>query len=149
MSLVLGLLLGALSTLVMFPAAQHLRSLEDGERAQAVLHTSGACMAGQCEVAFEAGGRSVVADLPVGSGGGRHSVGARLTVRHQADDPQVVAREEDVGGGGAAVLAVMSGVAALLFLLVAIVAAIFVARQRRADARSCRAIQEGERHGGG
>lgn len=69
MSLVLGLLLGALSALVMFPAAQHLRSLQDGERAEATLYASGACMAGRCE--FEAGGRTVVADLPVGSGGGR------------------------------------------------------------------------------
>ncbi|CAO0834632.1 hypothetical protein SMICM17S_12783 [Streptomyces microflavus] len=95
-----GLLLGALSALVMFPAAQHLRSLKDGERAEATLYASGACMAGQCEVEFEAGGRTVVADLPVGSGGGRSSVGARMTVRYQADDPEVVAREEDVGGGG-------------------------------------------------
>lgn len=68
MSLVLGLLLGALSALVMFPAAQHLRSLQDSERAQATRYASGACMAGQCEVEFEAGGRTVVADLPVGSG---------------------------------------------------------------------------------
>src|SRR5688500_10181084 len=40
-SLVIALLLGALSALVMFPAAQHLRSLRDGERIQATLHTSG------------------------------------------------------------------------------------------------------------
>lgn len=133
MSLVLALLLGVLSVLVMFPAAQHLRSLQDGERAQATLHTSGACMAGQCQVKFKADGRTVMADLPVGSGGGKNSVGTRLIVRYQADDPQVVAREEDVGGGGAALLAVMSGGAALLFLAVSVVAAIFVARQRRSD----------------
>ncbi|MET7293166.1 DUF3592 domain-containing protein [Streptomyces griseoloalbus] len=128
----IALLLGALSALLMFPAAQHLRSLRDGERAHATLHTSGACMAGHCQVEFEAGGRTVVADLPVGSGGGKSSVGTRLTVRYQADDPQVVAREEDVGGGGAAMLAVMSGGFALLFLMMSVGAAIFVARQRRA-----------------
>ncbi|PWI04499.1 hypothetical protein DIZ27_44985 [Streptomyces sp. NWU339] len=148
MSLVIALLLGALSVLVMFPAAQHLRSLQDGERAHATLHTSGACMAGHCQVKFEAAGRTVVADLPVGSGGGRSSVGARLTVRYQADDPQVVAREEDVGGGGAAVLAVMSGGGALLFLVMSVVAAIFVARQRRADSTPGRTPQDGQRHGG-
>ncbi|MFJ8971519.1 MULTISPECIES: hypothetical protein [Streptomyces] len=132
MSLALGLLLGALSVLVMFPAAEHLRSLRDGERARATLHTSGACMAGQCEVTFEAGGRTVVADLPVGSGGGKRSVGAVMTVRYQADDPQVVAREDDVGGGGAAVLAWMSGGFALLFLTLSAVAAVYLARRRRA-----------------
>ncbi len=131
MSLTLALLLGALSGLVMFPAAQHLRSLQGGERARATLHTSGACMAGQCEVTFEAGGRTVVAGLPVGSGGGKQSVGAAMTVRYQVDDPQVVAREDDVGGGGAAVLAWMSGGIALLFLTLSVVAAIFLARQRR------------------
>ncbi|MFJ6611072.1 hypothetical protein ACIQPT_12385 [Streptomyces sp. NPDC091289] len=88
-------------------------------------------MAGQCEVTFEAGGRTVVADLPVGSGGGKESVGASMTVRYQADDPQVVAREEDVGGGGAVVLAWIAGVTALLFLTVSVVAAIHLARQRR------------------
>lgn len=131
-SLVLALLLGALSALVMLPAAQHLRSLQDGERARATLHTSGSCMAGHCRVRFEADGRTVVANLPVGSGGGKRSVGSPLTVRYQADDPQVVAREDDVGGGGAAVLAVMSGGAALLFLMLSVVAAVFVVRQRRA-----------------
>lgn len=134
MSLVLGLLLGALSLLVMFPAAQHLRSLQDGERAQATLHKAGSCMAGHCQVKFEAGGRTVIADLPVGSGGGKQSVGASLAVRYQADDPQVAAREEDVGGGGAAVLAALSGGAALLFLTVAAVAAVFLARQRGSEA---------------
>ncbi|MEU0163799.1 hypothetical protein ABZ154_34755 [Streptomyces sp. NPDC006261] len=132
MSLVLGLLLGALSVLVMLPAAQHLRSLQDGERAQATLHTAGPCMAGHCQGRFEAGGRTVIADLPVGSGDGRQSVGAALVVRYQADDPQVAAREADVRGGGAAVLAALSGGAALLFLTVAAVAVIFLARQRRA-----------------
>lgn len=135
MSLALGLLLGALSALVMFPAAEHLRSLQDGERARATLHTSGACMSGQCEVTFEAGGQTVVADLPVGSGGGKWSVGAPMTVRYQADDPQVVAREEDVGGGGAALLAWMSGGAAALFLVLSGAAAIYLARQRRTSLR--------------
>ncbi|MEU4179301.1 hypothetical protein [Streptomyces sp. NPDC026589] len=135
MSLALGLLLGALSALVMFPAAEHLRSLQDGERAQATLHTSGACMSGQCEVTFKAGGQTVVADLPVGSGGGRQSVGAPMTVRYQADDPQVVAREEDVGGGGAALLAWMSGGTAALFLVLSGAAAIYLARQRRTSLR--------------
>ncbi|MFD3751529.1 hypothetical protein ACFWVT_15050 [Streptomyces cyaneofuscatus] len=130
----LGLLLGALSLLVMLPAAQHLRSLQDGERAQATLHTAGSCMAGHCQVKFEADGRTVIADLPVGSGGGKQSAGAALAVRYQADDPQVAAREEDVGGGGAAVLAALSGGAALLFLTAAAVAAIFLARQPRSEA---------------
>ncbi|MDQ0596701.1 hypothetical protein QF037_001046 [Streptomyces canus] len=131
-SLVLALLLAALSALVMLPAAQHLRSLRDGEQARATLHTSGSCMAGQCRVKFEADGRTVVADLPVGSGGGKSSVGSTLTVRYLADDPQVVGREDDVGGGGAAVLAVMSGGGALLFLMICGVAAIRVVRQCRA-----------------
>ncbi|MFC0496896.1 DUF3592 domain-containing protein [Streptomyces mutabilis] len=131
-SLVLALLLGALSTLVMLPAAQHLRSLQDGERARATLHTSGSCMMGHCQVKFEADGRTVVADLPVGSGGGKSSVGTSLAVRYQANDPHVVAREDDVGGGGAAVLAVMSGGGALLFLMLSVVAAVSVVRQRRA-----------------
>ncbi|MFD7968907.1 hypothetical protein [Streptomyces clavifer] len=140
--LVLALLLGALSALVMVPAAQHLRSLADGERARGTLHTRGACMAGHCQVRFEAAGRTVVADLPTGSGGGKDSVGTRLTVRYQADDPQVVAREEDVGGGGAALLAVMSGVSALLFLVLSVVAAVVVARQRRSDSVPAPAVQE-------
>ncbi|MDQ0403774.1 hypothetical protein ABVB69_02035 [Streptomyces sp. NPDC000349] len=88
-------------------------------------------MAGKCRVEFEAGGRTVVADLPVGSGGGKTSAGSSLTVRYQADDPHVVAREADVGGGGAAVLAAVSGGFALLFLVASVVAAVFVARQRR------------------
>ncbi|WP_374205095.1 hypothetical protein [Streptomyces sp. TRM72054] len=147
-SLVLALLLSALSVMVMLPAAQHLRSLRDGERADAILHTSGACMAGRCQVEFEADGRTVVADLPVGSGGGKSSVGTRLTIRYEADDPQVVAREEDVGGGGAAVLAVVSGAGALLFLMMSVVAAIFVVRQRRADSIPGRSSPDGQRNGG-
>jgi hypothetical protein len=148
-SLVIALLLGALSALVMFPAAQHLRSLQDGERARATLHTSGACMAGRCRVEFEAGGRTVVADLPVGSGGGKRSVGAPMDVRYQADDPQVVARADDVGGGGAAVLAFVSGGTALLFLMVSVVAAVFLARQRRAEPVPGRTPRDGRSHGGG
>ncbi|WP_257141989.1 DUF3592 domain-containing protein [Streptomyces sp. sk226] len=131
MSLAFALLLGALSALVMFPAAQHLRSLQDGERARATLHTAGACMAGQCEVTFEADGRTVVADLPVGSGGGKSSVGAAVDVRYQADDPRVVAREQDTGGGGAALLAWLMAGAAVFFLALSGAAAIFLARQRR------------------
>ncbi|WP_307668148.1 DUF3592 domain-containing protein [Streptomyces sp. V2I9] len=131
MSLALALLLGALSALVMFPAAQHLRSLQNGERAEATLHTAGACMTGQCEVKFEAGGRTVVADLPVGSGGGKQSVGAAVTVRYQADDPQVVARDADVGGGGAALLAWLTAGAAALFLALSGVAAVFLVWKRR------------------
>lgn len=135
MSLVFALLLGALSALVMLPAAQHLRSLQDGERARATLHTGGACMAGHCRVEFEAGGRTVVADLPVGSGGGKTSAGTPLTVRYLAGDPRVVAREQDVGGGGAAVLAVMSGAGALFFLVLSAVAGVYLVRQRRAGRR--------------
>ncbi|MFE2207953.1 hypothetical protein [Streptomyces rubiginosohelvolus] len=131
MSLTLTLLLGMLSLLVLFPAAEHLRSLKGGERTDATLHTSGSCMIGQCRVEFEADGRTVVADLPTGSGGGKQSVGAAVTVRYQADDPQVVARDEDVGGGGAALFAWMSAGAALLFLVLSAVAAVFLARQRR------------------
>ena len=130
-SLVLALLLGALAALVMLPAAQHLRSLQDGERARATLHTDGACMAGKCRVEFEADGRTVVADLPVGSGGGKSSAGSSLTVRYKADDPHVVAREADVGGGGAAVLAAVSSGGALFFLVISVVAAVFAARRRQ------------------
>ncbi|MFJ9620661.1 hypothetical protein [Streptomyces sp. NPDC101181] len=130
-SLVIALLLGSLSALVMFPAAQHLRSLQGGERAQATLHTAGSCMAGHCSVEFEADGRTVVADLPVGSGGGKESVGADMAVRYRADDPQVVARQEDVGGGGAALLAWGSGGVALVFLALSVLFATSLARQRR------------------
>ncbi|MFV2121830.1 DUF3592 domain-containing protein [Streptomyces sp. Act-28] len=147
-SLVLALLLGALSGLVMYPAAQHLRSLRDGERAQATLVTSGGCMAGGCRVEFEVDGRTVVAELPVGSGGGRHSVGTRLVVRYRADDPRVVASEGDVDGGGAIVGAVMSGGSALLFLTMSVVAAVSVVRQRRADPVLGRPPRDGRRRGG-
>ncbi|MFG3428394.1 DUF3592 domain-containing protein [Streptomyces californicus] len=131
MSLAFALLLGALSALVMLPAAQHLRSLQDGERARATLHTAGACMTGQCKVTFEADGQTVVADLPVGSGGGKSSVGAAVDVRYQADDPRVVARTQDTGGGGAALLAWLTAGAAVFFLALSGAAAIFLARQRR------------------
>ncbi|MGW5274153.1 hypothetical protein ACWEQP_16490 [Streptomyces sp. NPDC004044] len=132
----LALLLGTLSVLVMLPAAQHLRSFQDGERAPATLHTSGSCMLGRCQVIiFEADGRTVVADLPVGSGGGKSSVGTPMIVRYQADDPQVAVREDDVGGGGAAALAVISGGAALFFLVLSVVALRRAAAARRPDAR--------------
>ncbi|MBU7597937.1 hypothetical protein JGS22_009985 [Streptomyces sp. P38-E01] len=129
-SLVLTLLLGSLSLLVMYPAAQHLRSLQNGEQTEATLHTAGSCMIGNCRVRFEADGRTVIADLPVGSGGGKRSVGTRLTVRHQADDPSVAARDQDVSGGGAAVFAVVFGVSALFFLALTLAAAIHLTRQR-------------------
>ncbi|MFF9677643.1 hypothetical protein ACF1GS_39170, partial [Streptomyces eurythermus] len=51
-------------------------------------------MIGHCEVEFTVDGRTVVADLPAGSGGGKQHVGAELTVRYEADDPRVAAREE-------------------------------------------------------
>ncbi|MCX5271389.1 hypothetical protein [Streptomyces virginiae] len=121
--LVLALLLGALSVLVLLPAAQHLRSLRGGERAQATLRTGGSCVLGRCQVEFEAAGRIVTGDLPVGSGGGKSPVGARTAVRHRADDPRVVAREEDLGGGAAAVGTVTAGGAALFFLVLPILAA--------------------------
>ncbi|MCC9740981.1 hypothetical protein [Streptomyces sp. MNU89] len=128
-----ALLSGAFSVLVMLPAAQHLRSFQDGEQTSATLHTEGSCMIGQCKVEFRAGGRTVVADLPVGSGGGKSSVGARMTVRYHVNDPRVAVRDGDVGGGGAAVLAVMSGGTALLFLVMSAVAPVYALRQRRAD----------------
>ncbi|MFE3019147.1 hypothetical protein [Streptomyces sp. NPDC059256] len=131
LSLVLALLLGALAILVMFPAAQHLRSFQDGERASATLHRDGSCMAGNCQVTFEVDGRPVVADLPVGSGGGKSSVGDRMIVRYQADDLKSAAREDDVEGGGAAVLALMSGGAAVFFLVLSVVGVVYVRRERR------------------
>ncbi|MFJ6497250.1 hypothetical protein [Streptomyces virginiae] len=91
--------------------------------AQATLRTGGSCVLGRCQVEFEAAGRIVTADLPVGSGGGKSPVGARTAVRHRADDPRVVAREEDLGGGAAAVGAVTAGGAALFFLVLPILAA--------------------------
>ncbi|GED85789.1 hypothetical protein TNCT6_28740 [Streptomyces sp. 6-11-2] len=130
----LALLLAALSTLVTLPAAQHLRSFRDGERAPATLHTRGSCFLGRCQVEFEADGRTVVADLPVGSGFGKQSVGHRMTIRYHADDPEVAVHEEDVDGGGAAVAAVLSGGAALLFLPLSVGYLVYVLRQRRADA---------------
>ncbi|MFJ9677089.1 hypothetical protein ACIRP2_03410 [Streptomyces sp. NPDC101194] len=138
MLLGLTLLSAALSILVMLPAAQHLRSFRDGERAPATLHGKGSCMLGRCQVEFEADGRTVVADLPVGSGGGKNSVGTRMTVRYHVDDPRVVVRDEDVGGGGAAVLAVMSGGAALLFMLTSVGGLVYALRQRRAAPASGR-----------
>lgn len=131
-SLVLAVLLGALSGLVMIPAALHLRSLKDGERARATLYERGSCMAGQCRVRFEADGRTIVAGLPVGSGGGKSGIGTEWTVRYRADDPQTVAREADVGGGGALPLGVMSAVFALLFLVTAASLPLYAARTRRA-----------------
>ncbi|MET9506203.1 DUF3592 domain-containing protein [Streptomyces sp. NPDC006622] len=142
MALVPALLLGALSVLVMLPAAQHLRALRNGERTQATLQTGGSCMMGRCRVGFEAAGRTVVADLPVGSGGGKDSVGTRLTVRYRADDPRVAAREDDVDGDGAAVLAVASGAGALLLLVLSVLAAIALGRQRRAGSPTGRAPQD-------
>jgi hypothetical protein len=129
----LALLSAGLSILVMLPAAQNLRSFQDGKQAPATLHTEGSCMLGQCQVEFNANDRTVVADLPAGSSGGKSFVGTRMIVRYHEDHPQVAVREEDVGGGGAAVLALMSGGAALLFLLVSIVALVYRLRQRNTD----------------
>ncbi|MET9106350.1 hypothetical protein [Streptomyces zhihengii] len=134
-SLVIAVSMGLLSGLVMVPAAEQLRSLRGGERAQGVLHKGGSCMVGHCQVAFEAGGRTVVADLPAGSGGGKHSVGTQVTVRYLADDPRTVARDADVGGGGALVLAWVSGGVALLFLVLAVVTGIVMARLRQSAPR--------------
>ncbi|MCC3653378.1 hypothetical protein LIX60_18295 [Streptomyces sp. S07_1.15] len=53
----IALLSGALSVLVTLPAAQHLRSFQDGEQTSATLHTEGSCMIGQCKVEFRAGDR--------------------------------------------------------------------------------------------
>ncbi|MFJ2937154.1 DUF3592 domain-containing protein [Streptomyces sp. NPDC087219] len=132
-ALVLTLLLAALSGLVMHPAAQHLRSLQDGRQAEATLVAAGSgCFLGGCEVRFEAEGRTVVANLPVGSGHGENVAGERLTVRYREDDPQVVASQDDVGGGGPAVATVMFGAGAVLFLLVFVWSAVHLARQRRA-----------------
>ncbi|MBQ0827531.1 hypothetical protein J5Y05_13570 [Streptomyces sp. RG38] len=147
-SLVVALLLGALSLLVLFPAAQHLRSLRGGERVEATLVRQGGCMAGNCQVEFEAAGRTVVADLPVGSGAGKSSVGTRLPVRYRADDPQVVALDGDVGGGGAAVGAVMSAGGALLFLAVSVLAGISLLRQGRPDPADGPATSPDEPHAG-
>ncbi|MFI7383727.1 hypothetical protein [Streptomyces sp. NPDC049813] len=94
----LGLLLGALSALILIPQAQHLRSLRDGVRTDAVMRTRGTCALGQCKVAFEVQDRTVVAALPPGSGGSKYPVGAHLTVRYRADDPQTVAAASDAGG---------------------------------------------------
>ncbi|MGA5314585.1 hypothetical protein ACPCTK_10730 [Streptomyces pseudogriseolus] len=80
-------------------------------------------MSGHCEVEFTVDGRTVVADLPAGSGGGKRHVGAELTVRYEADDPRVVAREEDVDGGGAAVFTVLSALGAVFFLVLSGIAA--------------------------
>ncbi|MFD3808887.1 hypothetical protein ACFWTC_36200 [Streptomyces sp. NPDC058619] len=82
---------------------RHLRSLHDGVRAHATLRTSSACTAGRGEVEFEADGRTVVAALPAGSGGGKDPAGTRLAVRYRAGDPHGVARPADVDGGGTAV----------------------------------------------
>ncbi|MFD3699621.1 DUF3592 domain-containing protein [Streptomyces sp. NPDC058646] len=132
--LALALLLGALSGLVLLPQAHHLRSLQDGVRAPATLHTSGTCVLGKCKVTFEADGRTIVADLPAGSGNGKNPAGTQLTVRYRADDPQAVADENDVDGGGAAVMAAMSGGAALIFLALSVLKTVTLARRQRADA---------------
>ncbi|MFH8581295.1 DUF3592 domain-containing protein [Streptomyces zaomyceticus] len=131
-ALVITLLLAALSGLVMRPAAQHLRSLQDGLQAEATLVAAGSgCFLGGCEVRFEAEGRTVVADLPVGSGHGDDEAGDRLTVRYREDDPQVVAAQDDVGGGGAAVGAVVFGAGAVFFLLILVWSTFHLRRLRR------------------
>ncbi|GAU70271.1 Syd protein [Streptomyces sp. NBRC 110611] len=132
-----GLLLAVLSLLMLTPA-QHLRSLRDGVQASATLHEAGSCILGDCRVKFEANEQTVVANLPVGSSGGKRSVGDQMTVRHQADDPQVVAREDDLYGGGAAVLAMTLGVTSLLCLLLSVMAAVHAMRQRHSRTTSDR-----------
>ncbi|MEK2472240.1 MULTISPECIES: DUF3592 domain-containing protein [Streptomyces] len=127
--LCVALLLAALS-LLLLSAAQHLRSLQGGVQAPATLHEAGSCISGDCRVEFEANGRTVVANLPVGSSGGKRSVGDRMTVRYQADDPRVVAREDDVDGSGVVLLAMTAGVGALAFLLLSAMAAVQAVRQR-------------------
>ncbi|WP_433544440.1 DUF3592 domain-containing protein (plasmid) [Streptomyces sp. CA-294286] len=134
MLLSLTLVSGVVSLLIMLPAAKHLRSFQDGEQTTATLHTSGSCMLGQCQVEFRADGRRVVADLPAGSGGGKHEVGTRTTVRYDAADPREAVREDDLWGGGAAVLAVLSGGLSLLLLLMSAMGLVQTLRQRRADA---------------
>ncbi|MCX5229384.1 DUF3592 domain-containing protein [Streptomyces sp. NBC_00233] len=134
-ALVLTLLLASLSGLVMLPAAQHLRSLQDGRQAEATLVAAGSgCFLGGCKVRFEAEGRTVVANLPVGSGHGENVAGERLTVRYREDDPQVVASQNDVGGGGPAAATVVFGAGAVLFLVMAVWASVHVRRQRRTEA---------------
>lgn len=91
-------------------------------------------MIGHCQVTFEVDGRTVVSDLPVGSGGGKSSVGDQMNVRYQTDDPQSAAREDDIGGGGATALAAISGGAALLFLALPIAGAIYTRRQQHRTA---------------
>ncbi|MFC8492389.1 hypothetical protein ACFUJU_16660 [Streptomyces sp. NPDC057235] len=119
LSLVLALLFGALSVLVLHPAAQHLRSLADGRPVWATMRTNGPCMTGGCLVSFEAGGREVLAELPAGSGSKALSVGDSVDVRYRADDPRVAALARDVDGGGAAIPAVVSGALAVFFALFA------------------------------
>ncbi|GGR20205.1 DUF3592 domain-containing protein [Streptomyces roseolus] len=128
----LALLLGALSALVLIPQAQHQRSLRDGVRADATMHTRGTCALGRCKVAFEVQDRTVVAALPPGSGGSKYPVGAHLTVRYRADDPQTVAAAADVEGGGATLLAASTGAGAVLFLLLPVMKTVARARRRRA-----------------
>ncbi|MFD3992680.1 DUF3592 domain-containing protein [Streptomyces sp. NPDC058548] len=143
-ALVLSLLLTALSGLVMLPAAQHLRSLQDGRQAEATLVAAGSgCFLGGCKVRFEAEGRTVVADLPVGSGHGKSPAGTPLTVRYKADDPQVVAAESDIGGGGAAVATVLFGAGAVVFLVMLLWSTVHLRRQRRAEAAEAGATKSG------
>ncbi|MEU6295986.1 hypothetical protein [Streptomyces erythrochromogenes] len=129
----LALLLGVLSALAVVPA-QHLRSFRDGVRAEATRLTGGPCMAGGCAVAFEVDGRTVEADLPVGSGSGRLSpAGTRVPIRYRADDPQQIAREEDLDGGGPAVFAAASGAGALFFAVVSSCLLVGRVRRRRTE----------------
>ncbi|MGW6866570.1 hypothetical protein [Streptomyces sp. NPDC054901] len=127
----LALILGAWSSLVLIPQAQHLRSFRDDVRASATMYSGGSCMLGRCKVEFEADGRTVVANLPPGSGGGKSPAGTPLTVRYRADDPRTVADENDVDGGASVIAAGMSGAAALLFLALSALRAVTLARRRR------------------
>ncbi|MFF3014807.1 hypothetical protein [Streptomyces sp. NPDC057939] len=129
--LLLALLLGALAALVLLPQAQHLRSLRDGVRADATVHSGGTCVLGRCKVRFEADGRTVVANLPPGSGGGKNPAGTPVAVRYRAGDPQTVAAANDVDGGASVLVAAVAGGAALLFLALSAHQAVTLARRKR------------------
>ncbi|RII13359.1 hypothetical protein DSC45_23705 [Streptomyces sp. YIM 130001] len=130
-TLFLAVVLGALSVLVLYPAAEQFRSLRGGTRANATLIEAGACMAGHCRIEFQAGGRTVEAGLPIGSAGGKDSVGTEWAVRYRASDPQEVVRVDDLDGGGMLPLAWLSSATTVLCAAGAVYSAVRVARQRR------------------
>ncbi|MFJ3636927.1 hypothetical protein [Streptomyces sp. NPDC090112] len=130
-ALALAMLLGVFAALAVVPA-QHLRSFRDGVRAEATRLTGGPCMTGGCAVAFAVEGRTVEAELPVGSGSGRLSpAGTSVSIRYRADDPRQIAREEDLDGGGPAVFAAVSGAGALFFAVLSACLLVGGVRRRR------------------